>query len=319
MGTSMMRSKVVTVFGGSGFVGRYVVKRLAELGAVVRVPTRRPDCAMFLKPMGAVGQIVLEPWNPALESEAERLLAGSDAAINLVGILHEGRGRSFERVQGRLPGEIGAAAARHGLERVVHISAIGADPGSKSAYARSKAAGEAALEASFPKATILRPSVIIGPEDGFFNRFARMMQISPALPLIGGGRMRFQPVYVGDVADAVIACLTRQDVQGRTFELGGPAVYSFKELMSYLLKVTGRRRLLLNLPFGAAELQAKILQHLPEPPLTPDQVELLKRDNVVSPGAAGLAELGIQPTPLEVIVPQYLRAYARPGLHLPAA
>lgn len=314
-----MRSKVVTVFGGSGFIGRYVVKRLAELGAVIRVPTRRPDCAMFLKPMGAVGQIVLEPWNPSLESEADRLLAGADAAVNLIGILFEGRGGSFDRLQGRLPGEIGAAAARHGLERVAHISAIGADAGSTSAYARSKAAGEAALRAAFPKATILRPSIVIGPEDGFFNRFARLMQLSPALPLIGGGRTRFQPVYVGDVADAVIAALTRPDTQGRTYELGGPTVYTFKDLMSYLLEVTGRRRLLVNMPWGLARLQANILQYLPEPPLTPDQLELLKRDNVVSPGADGLAALGIQPTPLEVVVPRYLRAYARPDIRLPAA
>jgi NADH dehydrogenase len=312
-----MRNKVVTVFGGSGFIGRYVVKRLAERGATIRVATRRPDCAMFLRPLGAVGQIVLEPWNPTLESEADRLLAGADAAVNLIGILYEGRAGSFDRLQARLPGEIGAAATRHGLERVVHISAIGADPGSTSAYARSKAAGEAALRQSFPKATILRPSIVFGPEDGFLNRFARMMQFSPALPLIAGGRTRFQPVYVGDVADAVMAALTRADAPGRTFELGGPTVYSFKELLAYLLKVTGRRRLLVNLPMGLARLQASVLQYLPEPPMTPDQLELLKRDNVAAPGADGLVALGLQPTPLEVIAPQYLRAYARPHLRLP--
>lgn len=312
-----MRGKVVTVFGGSGFLGRYVVQRLAERGAVLRVPTRHPEQANHLRPLGAVGQIVLEPWSPGAPAAIERTLAGACAAVNLVGILFERRAGDFARLQGGLPGAIGAAAAKLGLERVVQVSAIGADPGSPSAYARSKAAGEAALRAAFPNATILRPSVVIGPEDGFFNRFARMAGVSPALPLIGGGRTRFQPVHVGDVADAVAAALTRDDVAGRTYELGGPSVYSFRELMAYLLKVTGRRRLLVSLPFGLARLQARLLERLPEPPLTVDQVELLRRDNVVAPGAAGLAELGVQPTPLEVVVPPYLRAYARPGIRLP--
>lgn len=312
-----MRNQVVTVFGGSGFVGHYVVKRLAELGAVIRVPSRRPECAVSLKPLGAVGQIVIEPWNPKAPGEVARLMAGAKAAVNLIGILFERRRGDFDRTQGELPGEIGRAAAELGLERVVHISAIGADPASPSAYARSKAAGEAALRAAFPQATILRPSIIFGPEDGFFNRFARMAQISPALPLIGGGRTRFQPVYVGDVAAAVIAALTRADAVGRTYELGGPTAYSFKELMSYVLRVTGRRRLLLNLSFNLAGLQGRLLQRLPDPPLTADQVELLKRDNVATPGAPGLADLGVSATPLEVVVPQYLSAYARPSARIP--
>ena len=312
-----MRSKVVTVFGGSGFIGRYVVQRLAEQGAIIRVPTRRPERALFLKPLGGVGQINPEPWNPSAEGEVERLLVGTDAAISLIGILFEGRGGDFDRLQGRLPGEIGAAAARQGVERVVHVSAIGADPASPAAYGRSKAAGEAALRASFPQATILRPSIVFGPEDGFFNRFARMSQLSPVLPLIGGGGTRFQPVYVGDVADAVVAALLQPATAGQTYELGGPTTYSFKELLTYLLKVTGRRRLLVNLPFSLATLQAKLLQFLPEPPLTPDQVELLKRDNVVAKDTAGLAQLGIAPTPLEVIVPQYLKAYALPVARVP--
>jgi NADH dehydrogenase len=199
----------------------------------------------------------------------------------------------------------------------VHVSAIGADATSSVAYARTKAAGEAALHAAFPHATILRPSIVFGPEDSFFNRFARMSQFLPMLPLIGGGRTRFQPVYVGDVADAVIAGLLREDVAGRTFELGGPAVYTFRELMRYLLEVTGRRRMLVNLPFGLAALQATVLELLPVPPLTRDQVEMLRHDNVVSSGMPGLSELGIDPTPLEVIVPQYLRTFALPIKRLP--
>ncbi len=312
-----MHGKVVTVFGGSGFIGRYVVQRLAELGAVIRVPTRRPERAIFLKPLGAVGQINIEPWNPKAAGEVERQIVGSDAAIGLIGILFERGSGDFQRVQARLPGEIGAAAASHGLQTVVQVSAIGADPASPAEYGRTKAAGEAALKASFPRAVILRPSIVFGPEDGFFNRFARMSQLSPALPLIGGGRTRFQPVYVADVAEAVVAALTRPDAAGRTYELGGPGIYSFKELLTYLLEVTGRRRLLLDLPFGVAAFQARLLRFLPEPPLTPDQVELLKRDNVVAEGAAGLAELGIAPTPLELIVPTYLKAYSLPGAGLP--
>ena len=312
-----MRGKLVTVFGGSGFIGRYVVKRLAERGAVIRVPSRRPERAIFLKPLGAVGQINLEPWNPAAEGAVSRLVAGSTHVVSLIGILFEGRRGDFDRVQARLPGEIGAAAAEHGVRRVVHVSAIGADPASPAAYGRSKAAGEAALRAAFPAATILRPSIVFGPEDGFFNRFARMSQLSPALPLIGGGTTRFQPVYVGDVADAVMAALTRDDAPGRTYELGGPEVYTFRELLRYVLRLTGRRRLLVHLPVGIATLQARLLELLPEPPLTRDQIALLERDNVVSEGAPGLVELGITPTPLELIVPQYLRAFALPKARLP--
>ena len=200
-----MQDKVVTVFGGSGFIGRYVVERLADLGAVVRVPTRRPEQALFLKPLGAIGQIVLEPWNPTASGEAERLLAGSDQAVSLIGVLFEGRKGEFDRLQARLPGEIargrGARRPRARGPRLRDRSRAG----SPVAYARTKAEGEAAMRAAFPAATILRPSVVFGPEDGFFNRFARMSQFLPVLPLIGGGRTRFQPVYVGDVAEAVIA------------------------------------------------------------------------------------------------------------------
>ena len=312
-----MRSKVVTVFGGSGFIGRYVVQRLAERGAVLRVPTRRPSEALFLKPLGAIGQVNLEPWNASAPGEVDRLVAGADMVVNLIGILFEAKRGDFDRLQARLPGQIGVAAARAGAQRVVQLSAIGADPTSPSAYGRSKAAGEAALSAAFARATILRPSIVFGPEDDFFNRFARMSRLLPTLPLIGGGHTRFQPVYVGDVADAVVAALAREDVAGRTYELGGPSVYTFKELLAYLLRVVGRRRLLLGLPFGLAGLQARILQFLPDPPLTPDQVELLKRDNVVAPGALTLADLRIPATPLEVIVPEYLKAFSRPSAQLP--
>jgi uncharacterized protein YbjT (DUF2867 family) len=312
-----MRNKVVTVFGGTGFVGRYVVQRLAHQGAVIRVPTRRPERAAHLQPLGNVGQIVLDRWRPGAAGEVERVLDGTDFAINLIGILFEPKAGDFERLQARLPGVIGAAATRVGAARMIQLSAIGADPASPSLYGRTKAAGEVAVREGFPQATIFRPSIIFGPEDGFFNRFARMSQLAPALPLIGGGRTRFQPVYVGDVADAVTAALARPETAGRTFELGGPTVYTFKELMAYLLRVTGRRRLLVPLSFGLARAQARLLQHLPDPPLTPDQVELLQRDNVVAEGAEGFADLGLKPAPLETIVPQYLRAFGRPNMRLP--
>lgn len=312
-----MRSRVVTIFGGSGFIGRYVVKRLADAGAVIRVPCRKPEQAGALRTLGAVGQVVLQSWEPSRTGEVDRLLTGSTDVVNLIGILFERRAGDFERIHARLPGEVAAAAARQGIERMVQVSALGADSASSSAYARSKAAGEAAVLAAFPRATILRPSVVIGPEDGFFVRFARMAQISPFLPLIDGGRTRFQPVYVVDVATAVEAALVRPEAAGRIYELGGPKAYSFKALLTYLLSVTGRRRLLLPLPMSIARLQANVLQYLPEPPLTPDQLELLKRDNVLSGQAPGLADLGIAPTPMEVVVPQYLRAWSRPTLRLP--
>lgn len=305
-----MRDKVVTVFGGAGFIGRHVVKRLAARGATIRVATRSPETAVHLLPMGEVGQIVLARFADDAATIGT-LVSGAWGVVNLIGILFERRAGDFERVQARLPGTIAQAAAEAGVERLVHLSAIGADPASPSLYARTKAAGEAAVRAAFPSAVILRPSIVFGPEDGFFNRFAAMARIAPALPLVGGGTTRFQPVYVGDVADAVIAGLERPELAGKTFELGGPRVYTFKQLLEYVLQVTGRRRLLVPLPFGLARVQARFLELLPTPPLTRDQVALLERDNVVTAGAPGLAELGIRLTPVEAIVPGYLRAYAR--------
>ncbi len=311
-----MRDEIVTIFGGAGFIGRHLVRRLAARGATLRVATRSPNSAGHLLPMGDPGQIVLVRFAED-EMTLAKLVEGASAVVNLVGILFERRAGDFERVHAVLPGRIGAAARAAGVGRLVHLSAIGADPASASLYARSKAQGEAAVRAAFPEAVILRPSIVFGPEDGFFNRFAAMARIAPALPLVGGGTTRFQPVYVGDVAEAILAGLERPEAAGRTYELGGPKVYTFKELLEYVLRVTGRRRLLLPLPFPLARLQARLLELLPNPPLTRDQVTLLERDNVVSPGAAGLAELGITPTPLEVVVPDYLAAYRVCGPTLP--
>jgi uncharacterized protein YbjT (DUF2867 family) len=309
-----MRGRLISIFGGTGFIGRHVVRRLAARGARIRVISRNWRVhGRDLQPMGNVGQIVGGPVDLKSEPALTETLTGSHVVINLIGILYETRRQKFAEVQGELPGRIGRAAAAAGAERMVQISAIGADPSSESAYARSKAQGEETVRAAFPGTAIMRPSIVVGAEDGFFNRFAAMARLLPALPLIGGGETRFQPVWVGDVASAIVAALERDDARGETFELGGPKVYSFAELMRYMLRVIGRRRLLLPLSFGLAELQARFLELLPVPPLTRDQVELLKVDNVVAPDARTLAELGITPTPIELVVPEYLARYrARP-------
>ena len=305
-----MRNRLFTVFGGTGFIGRYVIERLADRGARLLVISRSPNThGRHLQPLGAVDQIVVQSADLSSETALRRAVADAAGVVNLIGILYETGRQQFAEVQGALPGRIAAAARAEGVPRLVHVSAIGADPASASAYARSKAEGERRVREAFPDATILRPSIVIGPEDGFFNRFATLARMLPALPLIGGGQTRFQPVYVGDVARAVVAALQRDGCQGATYELGGPRVYTFAELMRYMLQVLGRRRLLLNVPFGIATLQARLLELLPEPLLTRDQVELLKQDNVVAPGMPGLEALGINPTPIELIVPQYLARY----------
>lgn len=307
-----MAAGTITIFGGSGFIGRYVVARLADSGWTIRVAVRRPERAKFLKPLGNVGQIVPVACSVRDQASVEAAVAGTDAAINLVGILHEHGRQRFATVQAEGAERIAAAAAAAGVERFVQLSAIGADENSTAAYARSKAAGEKAVARHLPGAAIIRPSIVFGPEDGFFNRFAAMARLSPVLPLIGGGKTRFQPVYVGDVADAVVAALEAPGSRGRTYELGGPHVLSFRELMELMLRIIRRRRLLLPLPFGLARVMALPAELLPTPPLTRDQVELLKRDNVVAADAEGLAAFGIRPHSLEVILPTYLDRY-RPG------
>jgi uncharacterized protein YbjT (DUF2867 family) len=305
-----MRNRVYTIFGGTGFIGRYVVERLAERGARIRVVSRSPHTrGHHLQPLGSVDQIVVQGVDLGSEPALRQAVAGAAGVVNLIGILYETGRQQFAEVHGVLPGRIARAARAEGVERFVQISAIGADPASPSAYARSKAEGEHRVCEALPDATILRPSIVLGPEDGFFNRFAALARLLPALPLIGGGETRFQPVYVGDVAQAVIAALERGDCRGCTYELGGPRIYTFAELMRYMLHVIGRRRLLMNVPFGLAQAQARVLELLPQPPLTRDQVELLKVDNVVAASAAGLAALDVSATPIELVVPRYLGRY----------
>ena len=307
----MATRNVATVFGGSGFIGRYVVKRLAYKGFVVRVAVRDPEAVLFLKTAGGVGQVV--PLFTAVENEAtvRRALDGAALAVNLVGILSERRHGDFQRVHAEGAGRIARVATEMGIERLVHVSAIGAHPASPSHYAASKGAGEAAVRQACASATILRPSIVFGPEDHFFNRFAAMARISPIMPVIAGGT-RMQPVYVADVADAVMAALARSDTAGATYELGGPRVWTFRELLSYVLTETRRHRPLVTVPLGLARFEARFLELLPNQPLTRDQLLMLMRDNVVDAGMPGLPELGIVPTPVELVVPQYLRRF-QPG------
>src|SRR5216684_1731261 len=302
-----------TVLGGSGCIGRHIVQRLAAKGLVVAVVSRHASDAGFLRPLGDVGQIALIDAGLGDEARLAAALAGADAVICSVGILYERGRQSFEAVHVQGPALLARLAQAAGVKRFVHISALGADIHSPSAYARSKAEGEPAVRAGFPGATILQPSIEFGPEDGFFHRFAVFALYLPALPLIGGGMTRFQPVYVGDVADAAVAALDRHEAPGRIYQLGGPRIYTFKELMELMLREIRRRRALINIPFALARFEAFFLERLPGAILTRDQVKLLERDNVVAPGSPGLGDLGITPTAVELVLPTYLEAYRRGG------
>jgi NADH dehydrogenase len=308
-----MDRRVVTVFGASGLIGRHLVRRLAQDGFIVRAAVRDVDAALFLKTAGTVGQVVVVQANVADPASVGAAVDGADAVVNLVGILAEGgRRRTFQRLHVEGAAIVAAAAARAGVRRLVQVSAIGADAASDSAYARSKAAGEAAVRAAFAEATIIRPSVVFGPEDRFFNLFAMLARFSPVLPLFGKGETRFQPVYVVDVAKAIAAVLASPATRGNTYELGGPRVYTFRQLMELVLAETRRRRLLMPVPFALASIEAWFLEKMPEPLLTRDQVKLLRHDNVVGDEALGLAALGIEPTAAETILPTYLARFRSP-------
>ena len=315
-----MTGKLAVVFGGSGFVGRNVVRELARRGWRVRVAVRRPHLAQFLRPMGAVGQIQLKQCNVRYRPSVEDALIGADAVINLVGLLFQNGRQEFNSVQAMGSATIAKLAADAGVKSFVQLSAIGADSASESLYARSKGEGERAVCDAIPTATILRPSIVFGAEDSFFNKFATMASFSPMLPIIGGGNSKFQPVYVDDLADAICAALERPEAAGKTYEIGGPRSYSFRELMELMLSETGQRRVLVPIPFLVASwigFVAQIIGRLPfmEPLLTQDQVKLLKHDNVVDmSGAVGtIADLGIEPHTVESVLPSYMVRYRRYG------
>jgi uncharacterized protein YbjT (DUF2867 family) len=303
---------LVTVFGGGGFIGRHIVQRLAAAGHSIRIAGRDTERAARLCTMGGVGQITPVVASVTDEASSARAVAGADIVINLVGILFESRAGDFQRIQAEGAGRVARLAASAGAKQFLHLSAIGADAASPSLYAQTKAAGEAAVLAAFPGAIILRPSVVFGAEDQFFNRFAGLAALLPFMPVVAG-ETRFQPVYVGDVADAAMAALADPAAAGKVFELGGPRVMSMRQVLRYILDVTGRRRPMIPLPEGFVRLQARLGELLPTPPLTRDQLILLGKDNVVSPNALGFQALGIEPKAVEAIVPGYLSRFRQGG------
>lgn len=311
-------SKLVTIFGGSGFVGRYIARRMAKEGWRVRVAVRRPNEALFVKPYGVVGQVEPILCNIRDDASVDAAMMGADAVVNCVGILAEAGKNTFESVQAEGAERVARLAAKHDVSTMVHVSAIGADAESESAYQRSKAEGEAAVLKHMPRAVILRPSIIFGPEDGFFNRFASMTRFGPVLPVVGA-ETRFQPVYVDDVAQAACLAITGKAAPG-IYELGGPDVNTFRELMEQMLGVIRRRRLILNIPFFAASIMGgmfdfvnKVSLGLVPAMVTRDQVKNLKNDNVVSDGAMGFDALGIRPVALEAVLPDYLWRFRPSG------
>jgi uncharacterized protein YbjT (DUF2867 family) len=314
---SLNNRTLITIYGGSGFIGRHVVRAIAKTGARMRVAVRRPELAGHLQPLGGVGQINAVQANVRFPDSLLAAAAGADAVVNLVGILFPSGKQTFEAVMDEGARHVADAGRAAGASTLVHVSAIGADKESSSAYARSKAEGEAAVREVFPAAVILRPAVVFGPEDDFFNRFAALARIAPALPLIGGGHTKFEPVFAGDVAKAVIAGLTGEAKLGAPYELGGPEVLTLKQVMQRVLTYTMRRRLLVPEPFWLAKLQAAVLQLLPKPPLTIDQVRLLETDIVVSEetkrARRTLEGLGIEPVAIAAVVPDYLEQYRPRG------
>jgi len=306
---------LVTIYGGSGFLG-HVVRALAKRNYLIRVAVRRPDLAFHLQPLGRVGQIHAVQANLRHAPSVEAAARDAGVVINLVGLLFERGKQRFDTVHSHGAEQVALAANAHGA-RLVHVSAIGADENSRSAYARTKAAAEKLVLAAQPQAVIMRPSVVFGPEDDFFNRFAAMARISPVLPLIGGGTTRFQPVFVGDVATAIADAVDGNVKGGTIYELGGPEVKTFEELLRFVLATIERKRLLIPVPIFAAKIKAALLQYMPKPPITPDQVELLQTDNVVSEAAKAegrtLQGLGIEPELIEAIVPAYLWRFRKTG------
>lgn len=326
MASQAPAQQLVTVFGGSGFVGRHVVRALAKRGYRVRVAVRRPDLAGFLQPIGTVGQIHAVQANLRYPASVAAAVKGADAVVNLVGIMQEQGRQGFSAVQANGSRAVAQACAAAGIDRLVHVSALGAAAESRSSYARTKAEGEAAVFASVPGAVVLRPSVMFGPEDTFFNRFASMARMLPVLPLVGDGATKFQPAFVGDVAEVVARAIDGTVEGGRVYELGGPEVLSLRQIFEETCRIIGRKRLLVPLPFPLARIMGSVLQFadtltlglIPdELVLTRDQVTLLESDNVVSPAAAAegrdFAGLGIAPTSVEAIVSSYLWRFRKTG------
>lgn len=309
---ALPRDTLVTIIGGSGFLGRYIVQQLAARGHRLRIVTRNPETALFLKPLGDLGQIQPVRGDVRRDEDMAAAFAGAAAGINLVGILAERGGQRFDAVQAEGAGRAARAAAAAGVRHYLQMSAIGADAASPVPYARTKAAGEAAVRAAFPQAAVLRPSIVAGPEDQFFNRFANLARTSPVLPVIAGDT-RFQPVSVRDVAAATEAALVRGEAGGKTYQLGGPDVLSFRAILQMINRLTGRDRVLMEVSDWEARLLGRMGDWLPFLPMTSDQYRMLQKDNVVAPGALTLADLGVAATPLAAFVPQMLQRYRPDG------
>lgn len=306
----MRHSRIITLIGGTGFIGKYVVKHLAAQGYTVRIISRDPEGALSLKTSGDVGQVVLQYGDLAKPQTLEGKLEGSYAVINLVGILFERGRQNFSALHAQGAEKLAKMCKAAGVERYIHISSLGVDKATSSKYAKTKFFGEKATLAAFPEAIILRPGVVFGPEDNFFNQFASLLRFAPAFPVFGGGKTRFQPVYVGDVAAAVVAVLEDLTTQGKIFELAGPEIVTFKEILEFTANTINKKAQFFSIPFAFASVSAIFAELAPVPPITRDQVRLLQYDNVASEGVRGFAELGIHPTSFRLTVPSYLQRFA---------
>ena len=309
-----LRNKTVCIIGGSGFIGRALVEKLARAGARITVLTRNAVRSKNLKPVGDVGQITVMSGDALLDDDLARAIQSADYVVNLVGIFHPSGKQNFENAQAELPQRIAQIAEQAEVTKIVQISAIGADLNAASTYYRTKAEGERSLLSLALNSTILRPSIVFGPGDGFFDRFARMAMIAPALPLLAGGNTKFQPVFVGDVAESIIYCLSNSQTDGQIYELGGPSIYSFKELLVYTLSAIGKKRALIPVPIFAMQVPAAMASILPNPPITRDQLRMLDTDNIVNENMLDITSFGITPQPIEAHVPNYLSCYRQGGI-----
>ena len=305
--------KIIAIFGAGGFLGKHLMRQLTKLDYRVKVATRNPYLKGYLKPLGNPGQIELFKTNIFNEDDVREVLKGCEFAINLVGILHETKKQKFNQIHSQFPLMLSNLCTEHDIKKLVHVSALGIKEKHDSKYMQSKFKGEQNIKENFKSSIILRPSIVFGPEDKFFNTFASLAQFSPILPLVGGGKTKFSPIYVGDVAKAIVKSLELNNSEPKIFELGGPANYSFRELMEILLIEIKKKRFLVPVPFGFAKLQSYFLQMMPNPLLTPDQVELLKHNNIVSGDYPELKDLGIIGTPIQNILPKYIYRFRTGG------
>jgi len=308
-----MKQKIATIFGASGFIGRHLIRSLTEKDFRIIAATRSPYLYGYLKPLGNPGQIDLEKVNLFEEENLRTLIKNSDVVINLVGILYENKKQKFEDIHVKFPALLTKLCNEQNIKKLVHISALGINETANSQYMQSKLKGEKNILNNFNRSVILRPSIIFGPEDKFFNQFASLAEFFPALPLIGGGLTYFQPIYVGDIAKSIVAVLEKEEINNNIYELGGPQTFTFKELMKILLKQIKKKRFLVPIPFSFAKFQAKILQLLPKPLLTTDQVEMLKYDNIVTNKYPTLKDLKISPKTLESVLPDYIWRFRKGG------